>query len=57
MTFVDDFFVRPAFRNAGLGTAALAAAPCVCDSRVRVMSVEVAGDNHSGLLCTGAPAL
>ena len=25
MAFVDDFFVRPAFRNSGLGTAALAA--------------------------------
>ena len=24
MAFVDDFFVRPAFRNSGLGTAALA---------------------------------
>ena len=35
MAFVDDFFVRPAYRNVGLGTAALAA--------------EVAGDNDPAL--------
>ena len=30
MAFVDDFFVRPAYRNSGLGTAALAAARDAC---------------------------
>jgi GNAT superfamily N-acetyltransferase len=30
MAFVDDFFVRPAFRNSGLGSAALAAARDAC---------------------------
>jgi GNAT superfamily N-acetyltransferase len=46
MAFVDDFFVRPAFRNSGLGTAALAAARDACAMLgVRAMAVEVAGDN------------
>ena len=50
MAFVDDFFVRPAFRNAGLGTAALAAARDACAILgVRALSVEVAGDNDPAL--------
>ena len=50
MAFVDDFFVRPAFRNSGLGTAALAAARDVCVMLgVRAMAVEVAGDNDPAL--------
>ena len=50
MAFVDDFFVRPAFRNSGLGTAALAAARDACAMLgVRAMAVEVAGDNASAL--------
>jgi GNAT superfamily N-acetyltransferase len=50
MAFVDDFFVRPACRNAGLGTEALAAARDTCVKLgVRAMSVEVAGDNDPAL--------
>ena len=50
MAFVDDFFVRPAFRNSGLGTAALAAARDACVMLgVRALSVEVAGDNDPAL--------
>ena len=50
MAFVDDFFVRPAYRNVGLGTAALAAARDACAIHgVRAMAVEVAGDNESAL--------
>ena len=50
MAFVDDFFVRPAFRNSGLGTAALAEARDACAIHgVRAMAVEVAGDNDSAL--------
>ena len=50
MAFVDDFFVRPAFRNSGLGTAALTAARDACTMLgVRAMAVEVAGDNASAL--------
>ena len=50
MAFVDDFFVRPAFRNSGLGTAALAAARDACAMLgVRAMAVEVAGDNDPAL--------
>lgn len=46
MAVVDDFFVRPAFRNAGLGTAALAQVREVCVAAgVRAMRVEVAADN------------
>jgi GNAT superfamily N-acetyltransferase len=58
MVFVDDFFARPAFRNAGLGTATLAAARDACAMLgVRASSVEVTGDNAPRLPCTGAPAL
>ena len=50
MAFVDDFFVRPAFRNGGLGTAALGAARDAClVLGVRAMSVEVGGDNDPAL--------
>ena len=50
MAFVDDFFVRPTFRDSGLGTAALAAARDACSLLgLRAMSVEVAGDNDPAL--------
>ena len=42
MAFVDDFFVRPAFRNSGLGTAALAAARDACAIHGRAMAPDVA---------------
>ena len=46
MAVVDDFFVRPTFRNAGLGTAALAEVREACVAAgVRGISVEVAADN------------
>jgi GNAT superfamily N-acetyltransferase len=51
MAFVDDFFVRPAFRNSGLGTATLAAARDACAMLgVRALSVEVAGDNAPAIV-------
>ena len=50
MAFVDDFFIRQAFRNAGLGTVALAAVRDACAILgVRALSVEVAGDNDPAL--------
>ena len=43
---VDDFYVRPAFRGAGLGTSALAEARRACaELGVRAMRVEVGRDN------------
>ena len=43
---VDDFYVRPASRGAGLGTAALAEARRICAGLgIRAMSVEVGHDN------------
>jgi len=43
---VDDFFVRPAWRGRGLGTAALAHVRRDCAARgVRAMRVEVSHDN------------
>lgn len=43
---VDDFYVRPASRGAGLGTAALAEVRRACDELgMRAMRVEVGGDN------------
>jgi GNAT superfamily N-acetyltransferase len=43
---VDDFYVRPAFRGAGLGTAALAEVRRACkELGMRAMRVEVGGDN------------
>ena len=61
MAVVDDFYVRPAFRNAGLGTAALAQVRESCVAAgARAMSVEVAADNpaaqavyrHGGFVMT-----
>jgi ribosomal protein S18 acetylase RimI-like enzyme len=46
MAVVDDFFVRPESRNAGLGTAALGQVRDACVAAgVRAVSVEVGGDN------------
>ena len=46
MAVVDDFYVQPASRNAGLGTAALAEVRETCAGLgVRAMSVEVGADN------------
>jgi GNAT superfamily N-acetyltransferase len=43
---VDDFYVRPASRGAGLGTAALAEVRRACQELgMRAMRVEVGGDN------------
>jgi len=43
---VDDFYVRPASREAGLGTAALAEVRKACaELGMRAMRVEVGGDN------------
>lgn len=41
--FLDDFFIQPGFRNAGLGTAALARVREYCTERgVRALHLEVA---------------
>jgi len=46
MAVIDDLFVRPAFRNVGLGTVALAGVREACVAAgVRAISVEVAADN------------
>jgi len=46
MAVIDDLFVRPAFRDAGLGTAALVLVREACVAAgVRAISVEVAADN------------
>jgi len=46
MGVVDDFFVRPAWRGRGLGTAALAAVRRVCAGLgVRALRVEVGHEN------------
>jgi GNAT superfamily N-acetyltransferase len=51
MAFVDDFFVRAAFRNSGLGTEALAEVRDACSLLgVLAISVEVAGDNDPALV-------
>ena len=43
---VDDFYVRPASRGAGLGAAALAEVRRACaELGMRAMRVEVGGDN------------
>ena len=43
---VDDFYVRPAFRGAGLGSSALAEARRACaELGMRAMRVEVGLDN------------
>lgn len=46
IAFVDDLFVRPAFRRAGLGAAALAEVRAFCAKRgVRALFVETGRDN------------
>lgn len=43
---VDDFYIEPASRNAGLGTTALAEVRGICAGRgMRAISVEVGHDN------------
>lgn len=43
---LDDFFVRPAYRNAGLGTAALTEARAFCEGqKIRAVTVEVDSAN------------
>ena len=47
---VDDFFIRPAFRGAGLGKAAMAEVRSFCASRgVRAIHVETGRDNAAVL--------
>ena len=47
---VDDFFIQPAFRNAGLGKAAMAEVRSFCASHgVRAIHVETGQDNASAL--------
>ena len=47
---VDDFFIQPAFRNAGLGKAAMAEVRSFCTSRgVRAILVETGRDNAAAL--------
>jgi ribosomal protein S18 acetylase RimI-like enzyme len=44
--FVDDLFIRPAFRGRGLGGQLVAHARALCeDLGVRAMHLEVARDN------------
>jgi ribosomal protein S18 acetylase RimI-like enzyme len=44
--FIDDLFVQPAFRNAGLGTAALTEVRGFCIERgIRAIHLEVGRDN------------
>lgn len=46
MAVVDDFYVSPAYRNAGLGTASLAEVRMYCARLgVRAISVEVGHEN------------
>jgi GNAT superfamily N-acetyltransferase len=46
MAVVDDFYIRPAWRHAGIGTAALAKVRDLCAGLgVRAMSVEVGHQN------------
>ena len=47
---VDDFFIRPAFRGAGLGKAALAEVASFCATRgARAVHVETGDDNPRAL--------
>ena len=47
---VDDFFIRPAFRGAGLGKAALAEVSAFCAAHgVRAIHVETGDDNPRAL--------
>ena len=44
--FVDDLFIRPAFRGRGLGAQIVAQARAICEELgVRAMHLEVARDN------------
>ena len=44
--FLDDLFIRPSFRGAGLGTAALAEVRAFCVERgVRALHLETGRDN------------
>ena len=53
---VDDFFIRPAFRRAGLGKAAMAEVRSFCASRgVRAIHVETGRDNAAVLAAGGSP--
>jgi GNAT superfamily N-acetyltransferase len=48
--FVDDFFVRPAFRNRGVGAAALATVKAHCiATAVRAVYVQAGSDNAIAL--------
>jgi GNAT superfamily N-acetyltransferase len=48
--FLDDFFVRPAWRDRSLGTTSLARVRDIVSSLgVRAMFVEVGGDNDRAL--------
>ena len=48
--FVDDFFVRPAFRGRGVGAAGLAALEAGARARgVRALLVETSADNTAAL--------
>ena len=47
---LDDFFVRPAFRGLGLGSAALEEIRAFCASRgIRAIHLETGRENHSAL--------
>ena len=47
---VDDFFIQPAFRNTGLGKAAMAEVRSFCAGRgVRAILVETGRDNAAAL--------
>ena len=47
---VDDFFIQPAFRGAGLGKAAMAEVRSLCaSSGVRAIDVETGRDNTPAL--------
>jgi GNAT superfamily N-acetyltransferase len=47
---VDDFYIRPAFRGAGLGKAALAEVSSFCAARgIRAIHVETGTDNPRAL--------
>jgi ribosomal protein S18 acetylase RimI-like enzyme len=54
VAFLDDFFVRPEFRDRGLGTSALAGIrDAVSSLGGRAMFVEVAGDNDRAISVYG----
>ena len=54
MATVDDFYVRPAFRNRGIGGAALARVRELCAGLgVRAVTVEVGAENGAALAVYG----